>query len=239
MLTGSPVWSATELHLTPPSSCDDETWNSDANPRIMPFKRLSPPRAASSPARIGSRFLGAWWFRGSRVDKDSESARENGGMIVTKGSWILWAVRAGGLVIIAVMAIGVARSASPTAAILHEGAFYNGSGGEIALARLNDKANAKNTDNVYQQQVVNGWVARDYLEVQAKQLDKIGKTISDPTYVMPGPADNRPVMMLLWAVLAIVWLGLTTPGAWPRRVAPTGAGPQPGSLVQAQTEPPL
>ncbi len=128
---------------------------------------------------------------------------------------ILWGARIIGLVIIAGLAVGVATSEEPSEAQVSSGASYiDGSSDRQTALRL-DKLNAKNTDNVYQQQVVNGWAAKDLLEVQSKQLDALGVAVANPTYVLPGETDNRPVMLLMWAVIAICWFGVTTPGAWP------------------------
>ena len=85
------------------------------------------------------------------------------------------------------------------------------------MVKANDRLNARNTDNVYQQQVVNGWVARDFLELQSRQLDKIGRVLARPTLIVPGETDERPVVLLMLAVLAVCWIGITSPGSLPGR----------------------
>ena len=54
--------------------------------------------------------------------------------------------------------------------------------------------NTATTDNVYQQQVVNGWVAKDLLDVISRQLDD---------------EDPRERILLFLAVLAVCVIGIT------------------------------
>ena len=128
---------------------------------------------------------------------------------------LLWGARVLGLVIIGFMAVGVATSEAPAGPQISAGESYNSGSSDRAQALRLGKLNAKNSKNVYQQQVVNGWEANDLLEVQSKQLDSLGRAVANPTYVLPAESDTRPVQLLMWAVLAICWFGMTTPSAWP------------------------
>ncbi len=128
---------------------------------------------------------------------------------------LLWGARILGLVIIGFMAVGVATSEDPAGPQISAGDSYSSGSSDRAQALRWHKLNAKNDKNVYQQQVTNGWVARDLLEVQSKQLDSLGRAVANPTYVLPAESDTRPVQLLMWAVLAICWFGMTTPSAWP------------------------
>ena len=75
-------------------------------------------------------------------------------------------------------------------------------GGQIAAAIAVDGVNAGATSSAPQQQVANGWVARDLLEIQVRQNDQLAATIQDSS-------DVRPTWLLLIGVLALCWLGLT------------------------------
>jgi hypothetical protein len=56
--------------------------------------------------------------------------------------------------------------------------------------------NAATSDNVYQQQVVNGWAAKDLLEVISSQLDN---------------EDPRNRILLFLAVCAVCVIGVSAP----------------------------
>ena len=56
--------------------------------------------------------------------------------------------------------------------------------------------NAATSDNVYQQQVVNGWATKDLLEVISSQLDN---------------EDPRNRILLFLAVCAVCVIGISTP----------------------------
>ena len=94
----------------------------------------------------------------------------------------------------------------------------------IRAAIADSEANELTSDNVYQQQVVNGWVARDLLEVLALQADDQAVAVSalntnvesllDAQQVVADaasetpPIDDRPRQLLALAVAALCWLGL-------------------------------
>jgi len=81
---------------------------------------------------------------------------------------------------------------------------------DIAAALSEGELNAGNTDNVYQQQVVNGWTSVDLLEVIAREG-------SSPAATEP---DDRVVAELVLVVLALALLLFTSqsnPGAGPGR----------------------
>lgn len=148
------------------------------------------------------------------------------GEIMNRIGLIMWFVRAVGLLVIAVAAVSVARSEGPQPAVVHSGADYQSHAGDLALVKAGDKLNQKNADNVYQQAVVNGWVSRDLLELQVKQLDELGVAASDTTYVTPGASDDRPVQLLMYAVIAMCWFGATTPGLWSKAPELTPSEPR-------------
>lgn len=94
----------------------------------------------------------------------------------------------------------------------------------IRAAIADSEANELTSDNVYQQQVVNGWVARDLLEVLALQADDqvvavsalntnveslldAQQIVADAASETP-PIDDRPRQLLALAVAALCWLGL-------------------------------
>ncbi|MEJ5256309.1 MAG: hypothetical protein WHS89_13270 [Acidimicrobiales bacterium] len=75
----------------------------------------------------------------------------------------------------------------------------------IAVALADADTNERSASSAPQQQVVNGWVARDLLTVIARQNDALlAQGATDRT-------DPRPAWLLVIAVLAICWAGLTTP----------------------------
>jgi hypothetical protein len=66
--------------------------------------------------------------------------------------------------------------------------------------------NNANTDSAPQQQVVNGWVAKDLLQIVAVELDDIQRRMD-----AQGKDQRTPALIGL-AVLAVAWFGITTPG---------------------------
>jgi hypothetical protein len=65
-----------------------------------------------------------------------------------------------------------------------------------------DRLNANNAENVYQQQVVNGWTARDLLRVIADQGTLLTEGYHD---------DDRIAALLVLLVLAVALHTVTTP----------------------------
>jgi hypothetical protein len=73
---------------------------------------------------------------------------------------------------------------------------------EITAAIVSDAVNAKSSNSAPQQQVVNGWTARDLLEVQSNITNDAAKSASE--------GDKQIAVMLVYGVLAICWLGATS-----------------------------
>lgn len=98
----------------------------------------------------------------------------------------------------------------------------------IDQALDDNRANDARTDTAPQQQVVNGWVARDLLTIMAQQQTEQLATASTSA------SDERVPYLLLVAVLAIVWHGATQP----RRSEPAAAVALPsGNEMMAKPAP--
>jgi hypothetical protein len=84
----------------------------------------------------------------------------------------------------------------------------------IELAMGDYEANDNLTDSAPQQQVVNGWVARDLLQIIALQNEAQSTTLDEiaqlqaTTEVWATPPDDRPARLLVVLVFVVVWLGL-------------------------------
>jgi len=110
----------------------------------------------------------------------------------------------------------------------------------IVAAMANYEANASSTDNVYQQQVTNGWVAKDLLEIIADENNETG--VAAP--------DERPGVLVLLGVLGIA-LGLATteriaaegptsassPPSVPETGGQSGAPPTGDAVLESQGSP--
>jgi flagellar basal body-associated protein FliL len=122
------------------------------------------------------------------------------------GQWKL--VRLVGFVVLALAAVisfVVFRPKSPSAP---------DHSAQIAAALSDDATNAKSASSAPQQQVVNGWTARDLLVVQAATADDqlaVAKASSD--------ASRQIAVLVLIAVLALCWGGATA------GLGRTGEGP--------------
>jgi len=89
-------------------------------------------------------------------------------------------------------------------------------------------ANNARTDSAPQQQVVNGWVAKDLLTIMAYQntdlLDAVGGLgDQNATASTLAVRDDRTPALLLLVVVAVAWFGITAPTA---RVRTEPATPQ-------------
>lgn len=110
-----------------------------------------------------------------------------------------------GLVLIAVAALIVWFVLAPSDAVEDPDSAL-GYDSLIDLALANYDLNNDNTESAPQQQVVNGWVAKDLLQIVAIELDDIQRR-------MDAQADDQRTPALIGlAVLAIAWFGITTPG---------------------------
>jgi hypothetical protein len=88
-------------------------------------------------------------------------------------------------------------------------------------------ANDALTDSAPQQQVVNGWVARDLLQIQARQLADVLDALTQETESgqLVATTDPRVPALLVVAVLAICLIGFTAEpqgSRIPVSLAPTG-----------------
>jgi hypothetical protein len=104
----------------------------------------------------------------------------------------------------------------------------------IDLTLENYDMNNENTESAVQQQVVNGWVAKDLLTIMAQQntdlLDAVGG-LGDQNATASSLAvrDDRTPALLVLVVVAVAWFGITAPVAR-REDAPT---PMPAEQPEA------
>lgn len=115
----------------------------------------------------------------------------------------LFIVRVLGLVALAAAAVAVVALVQPETPSVPDHS------GEITAALTDAAVNEASAESAPQQQVVNGWVARDLLEVVAEQNDAA-------LQLGAREEDQRPTLLLLLAVLAISWIGVTSPIVEPR-----------------------
>jgi len=78
-----------------------------------------------------------------------------------------------------------------------------------------DRLNNLSTESAPQQQVVNGWTARDLLTIIAKEnidiLRAQGAVVDATGTLQTTPFDNRVPALLLIALLTLCWHGITAP----------------------------
>lgn len=86
----------------------------------------------------------------------------------------------------------------------------------ISNALSDYDANAARTDSAPQQQVVNGWVAKDLLAIIALQnvdlldsLEALGEQAERGS--VPASPDERVPALLVLAVFALCWVGISQP----------------------------
>jgi len=131
-------------------------------------------------------------------------------------------VRRVGAIVLAVAALIVTLAAGPSGADSATPVDYTRL---LDIARSDYDSNNDRTSGAPQQQVVNGWFARDALSLQVLQLDDLLSQNEPP------PADDRIMLLGLIAVLAICLYAATSPvvrrpddpEAPPRDPALTGA----------------
>jgi hypothetical protein len=100
--------------------------------------------------------------------------------------------------------------------------------GDVRAALADADANEALADSAPKQQVVNGWVARDLLEIQSQQLDAIAAQLE--VLSEPPPRDDRVPLLLLTGVVALGFALVTTRSAGtaiPARSAPGSTPPPP------------
>ena len=87
----------------------------------------------------------------------------------------------------------------------------------VAQALDDFEANEARADSAPQQQVVAGWVARDLLSIialaQADMIESLGGLAEQNESVASAVAvrDDRVPALLVLAVLAVCWMGITSP----------------------------
>lgn len=132
-----------------------------------------------------------------------------------------------GLAVIAVAAIAVwfviaPSEPDPVSAFDPNSKTYT----NLIDATLDDyEANNDRADSAPQQQVVNGWVAKDLLMIMAYQntdlLDAVGGLgDQNATASTLAVRDDRTPALLVLVVVAVAWFGITAPMA-KRQDAPT------------------
>lgn len=141
-----------------------------------------------------------------------------------------------GLAVIAVAAIAVwfviaPSEPDPVSAFDPNSKTYT----NLIDATLDDyEANNDRADSAPQQQVVNGWVAKDLLMIMAYQntdlLDAVGGLgDQNATASTLAVRDDRTPALLVLVVVAVAWFGITAPMA-KRQDAPT-------PMLAGQSEP--
>ncbi len=94
----------------------------------------------------------------------------------------------------------------------------------IGTALADDATNNLLTQGAPQQAVVNGWTARDLLTIIAKEQADIlraqGAIVDATGILQTQPFDQRIPALLLIAVIAICWSGLTAPRSARETTAP-------------------
>ena len=92
----------------------------------------------------------------------------------------------------------------------------------ISRALSDNEANDARTDSAPQQQVVNGWVARDLLSIIAKANADIleAAAIADSNRSASSASDQRVPTLLVLLIVAVAWDGLTRDALALRRPPP-------------------
>jgi hypothetical protein len=82
----------------------------------------------------------------------------------------------------------------------------------VDLAMSDYDANAARTESAPQQQVVNGWVTRDLLQIQAMQLADLLEVLTEENDAgqVVAVTDPRTPALLVIAILAIALVGATS-----------------------------
>jgi hypothetical protein len=116
--------------------------------------------------------------------------------------------------------IGLAPKADTRSPDVPTGSAYES---EISKALAAEAKTSLLSQSALQQQVANGWVARDLLAIIAEEnvdiLNSQGAVVDATGSRLGEPFDERLPALLLVGVLAICWIGLTAPRQ-PRPAAP-------------------
>lgn len=154
-----------------------------------------------------------------------------------EGGLGMFVARVVGLMMTGIAAVLVTVTMAPTVDESALDADYGTFQTAIATALSDYEANDALTDSAPQQQVVNGWIARDLLTIAVEQNEAIGDVVTASHAVQVAQAtDPRPALLLMLGVLAIVWLGVTLPRpavAGTASATVRGADPAQGSDAEA------
>lgn len=96
---------------------------------------------------------------------------------------------------------------------------------QVKAASSNWELNNGNAKGAPQQQVVNGWAAKDLLEIQAQQNNDLLK--------LAARHDNRGPLLLMMLVFAIAWVGAWQPVLRRQPVDPEPPAEQPAEPTVA------
>jgi len=142
------------------------------------------------------------------------------------------AVRAAGYLVLAIAAVAVFIVLKPVVTTsvpsLPSATTYESL---ISTALSDNSVNDANAESAPQQQVVNGWVARDLLMIIAKENADIfkaqGAVVDVTGALQTTPFDERIPALLLIGVFALCWTGLSARQAVPVVAAAPAATPEP------------
>jgi len=146
--------------------------------------------------------------------------------------------------LISLVIIGVAALLMGIVALGASSSKYTSgmSSAEIAAALSDYDANAAKADNVYQQQVVNGWAAKDLLAINDRQnvtmLNGQAESLSLQSS-MNSLARGVLVVLVLLVVAVVVGFSalLRSANAKPKEISTTASGPSPDPTVAASSAP--
>lgn len=139
-------------------------------------------------------------------------------------------IRRVGFVVLAIAAIVITFVAGPSVPDTPDADRFSR---QIEQALDDYESNDALTSGAPQQQVVNGWIARDLLTVIAEQ------NTAQLEVAAPAATDNRVPLLLMVLVLAVCWHAATVPTALavrPTSQEPVPVGPTGGSTSAGETD---
>jgi hypothetical protein len=127
-----------------------------------------------------------------------------------------------GLAVLAVAAIAVFFVLAPDSSAPELSVLTPDYGNMVQEALSDFDANDARTEGAPQQQVVNGWVARDLLSIIALEQNELVEA-ARTAHAEP---DNRPAALLVIAILAIALWGATSTPVRSEQLAATPPTPE-------------